>query len=162
MYTGTGSPALGLDNQQAIHCESYVALGTLLIGDIVFYDVASSRVTKSLTAGDYARCLGVVVGGRRTFGTILQDNQDIGEQAAQGGEEVLVAWGGIVKCISDAAIANGDRVAAATATTAGRIKSSALATDFTIGNALNLSGGAAIIIRVLLSISKVPGIVNAT
>lgn len=150
-----GAPAGMLDTGvlSGKYVEQFVAGATLLIGDVVFFDPATSRVNKSLTLGDYDSAVGVVVGGRSTFGQILQDNIDIGEQAALVGEEVLVAWGGIVKCISDAAIANGDRVAAATATTAGRVKTS-VATNFVIGVALAVAGGAGIVIPVFVSMDK--------
>lgn len=150
-----GAPAGMLDTGvlSGKYVEQFVAGATLLIGDVVFFDPATSRVNKSLTLGDYDSAVGVVVGGRKTFGQILQDTIDIGEQAAVVGEEVLVAWGGIVKCISDAAIANGDRVAAATATTAGRVKTS-VATNFVIGVALAVAGGAGIVIPVFVSMTK--------
>lgn len=153
MYTGSGAPALGLDSQQSISAELYTAGQTLLIGDAVFFDVATSRVLKSLVLADQNKALGIVVGGDSTFGQILQNDQDIGEQAAILGRGVLVAWGGIVKAISDAAITNGDRVAAGTAATAGRVKT-AVATNFVLGLALNAAGAPGVVVRILLGITR--------
>lgn len=153
MYTGSGTPAAGLDSQQSMMTELYIANVTLLVGDVVFEVVANGRADKSLVLADQARLLGVVVGGRRTFGSALETDIDIGEQAAQSGEEVLVAWGGIVKVLADAVIANGDRVAAATATTAGRVKTS-VATNFVVGLALNAAAAPAAVVRVLLGLTR--------
>lgn len=153
MYSGSGAPALGLDAQQAISAELYTAGQTLLVGDVVFFDVATSKALKSLVLADQNKLLGVVVGGFATAGQILQEDRDIGETAALINQPVLVAWGGIVKCLSDAAITNGDRVAAATATTAGRVKTS-VATNFVVGLALNLAGAGGVVVRVLLGLTR--------
>lgn len=137
-------------NDQGIVVESLIAEVALLIGDAVFILPATGRASKTLVAGDYASEVGFVVGGRRTYGTILQNDLDIGEQAAAAGEEVLVAVGGVVKTLADAVIATaGLRIAAGTATTAGRIKT-AVATNFPMGVNLNSAGAAGAIVRVLI------------
>lgn len=140
----------GFNETEGMVVVQLVALGTLLVGDVVFIDVTTGRVSKSLTVADYASEVGIVVGGRKTYMEVLQDDIDIGEQAAVAGEDVIIAVGGIAKSLADAAIATaGLRLAPATATTAGRVKT-AVATNFVIGLSLGAAAGAASIIRVLI------------
>jgi hypothetical protein len=137
----------------AILVEKYVAGGTLLIGDVVLINDAG-RIVKSATAADYFGCVGIVVGGTKTYGRILQNDLDISEEAAIDGDDVIVAWGGIVKVVADVnGIDTGD-VAVPSTDTAGLVNTSQDAADYPIGTALNDAADGEIA-RILLAISKV-------
>lgn len=135
-----------------IGVESFVGTSALLIGDVVFL-ASAGTASKTTTPANYLPMLGVVVGGRSTFGKILQDDLDIGEQACATGEDVLVATRGIVKMLSDAALATIGTLLAPGETTAGRAQAVG-AGDFVIGAQLDVAGGAAEVIRVLLQIGR--------
>ncbi len=127
--------------------------GTLLIGDIVYYNnSAFGTVTKSATLSNYTQVVaGVVVGGAQTNNEILQDDAMIGTLAANVSERVLVAYQGIVKVMSGAAITALVRVGPGTAT-AGRTEGNTTAGQI-IGIALQAAAGAALPIRVKLRIA---------
>lgn len=137
---------------------SLLAGASLFIGDIVYIS-ALDTVNKTLVAATQLATVGVVVGGDGTNMSVMQDDALIGVTvAATVGQKVLVAVIGIVKVLSDAAITLGNKVAPATATTAGRAKTGLATTDLVagdsgrlIGTALNTVAGAGLVVRVLLN-----------
>lgn len=110
------------------------AAAVLNIGDAVFISAANT-VDKSTTATDYAKRAGIVVGGENTFQNVLQDDDDIGESAADANEDVLVCIAGMARAVAGAVIAAGDRMIA-DGTTAGRLKVGALLTIASGGTAV--------------------------
>ena len=79
--------------------QGFKAAAALNIGDAVFHTAAAFTVDKSATAADYQKFAGIVVGGAKTFGRALQDDEDVGEAAAATGELVLVCKNGKVKVL---------------------------------------------------------------
>lgn len=148
-----GAPAGNL-SAQGLMIEEFIGgnANGLLVGDIVFM-LSNGRAQKTTNPVNYNILLGIVVGGDRTFGNILQDDLDIGTPAALLLERVLVAWGGIVKGVADAAISAGDIIAAGV-TTAGRVRT-AVTGDFPVGNTLDDASNPGDIVRIFLSISKI-------
>jgi hypothetical protein len=87
--------------------EYIVAAGnTLLIGDAVF-SVGQNTVGKSLTATDYVRFVGFVVGGDATQMLCNVDKANVGKTAALAGQRVLVATLGRAWAINGAAFTAG-------------------------------------------------------
>lgn len=128
----------------------------LLIGDIVYLSAAST-VNKTLVAATNLAMVGIVVGGDTTYSRVVQEDAAIGTAAAASGAQVLVAVAGVAKILSDAAITLGNKVTAATATTAGRGKTGTVTTDLVagdggriIGVALNTVAGAGLVVKVLI------------
>lgn len=68
---------------------TYLAGGTLLVGDVVSL-TASNTVTKTTTAADHEKVVGVVVGGRSTGMRAKLDSADLGTTAAVVNRPVLV------------------------------------------------------------------------
>lgn len=128
---------------------------TLNIGDTVYFSSGATtptmKVSKSATAANYARLIaGVVVGGANTYGNILSNDADLGTLAATAGQGVIVQYTGIVKVLSDAAIAAIGTVIPG-GTTAGRVLAGTTAGSI-IGTALNTSGAAAAVTYVRLAL----------
>lgn len=101
--------------------------GTLLLGDSVFIS-ADRSVSKSVTAADHTKRVGIVVGGQQTG---FEANNNLGEYgvrvAANNGEVVMVCVQGVSYVICDAAIGAGVAVAPST-TVAGRVRPATLPT----------------------------------
>lgn len=110
------------------------AAAALNVGDAVFMSAART-VNKSTTATDYARRFGVVVGGDNFEFHVLQEDGDVGEQAAAANKDVLVCVLGLCKVVAGGTIVAGDRLIADTGT-AGRVIVGAqftiAGTDFTV------------------------------
>lgn len=90
----------------------FLAGATLLLGDVVYINATENTAEKSVTNADYAKFLGVVVGGR-TFspdGAICADSTLVGQTAAASGEFVMVQIDGIAYIKSDGAILAGSTV----------------------------------------------------
>jgi len=91
-----------------------VAAASLNVGDAVYLD-ATGTVAKSATAADYAKALGVVVGGD-SFSTVDETSFDstlVGALAATVGQQVLIAacnGSSVVWANSAGAIVIGSRV----------------------------------------------------
>lgn len=121
------SESLGEDNVgiggMVIRAKAAAALN---IGDAVFISAANT-VNKSTTAADYQKRAGIVVGGENMFMTVLQDDDDIGEIAADANEDVLVCIAGMCRGVAGATLAAGDRLIA-DGSTAGRLKVGAIIT----------------------------------
>lgn len=129
----------------------YLSAGTLLVGDVVFLSAALTA-NKSAVEADYNKHLGVVVGGTQTGMEILQDDIDIGVNAALIGQEVWVCYAGKAKVVTGAAVTLGDKITGSTVT-AGRVATASITTDLAAGDtgrllgmALETAGGAGIII----------------
>lgn len=117
----------------------FKAGAALNIGDLVYLSAAHT-VNKSNTLSNYTAVVGVVVGGASTNYEILQDDGDIGRQAAAANEVVLVCTEGKAKVVSDvAAISLGAKLTAGT-TTAGRVNVGTITTDLASGNSGSLVG----------------------
>ena len=124
----------------------------LNIGDIVYYTVNGlGYVTKSATVANYTgKIAGVVVGGTKTFHAAIQDDSAIGSLAANVGENVLVAYQGIVKVKSAAAYAVLAQIGVST--TSGQPSANSTSGQV-IGIALQVAGGAGVVTRVKLRIT---------
>jgi len=111
----------------------FKAGAALNIGDTVYLSAAHT-VNKSNTPANYTAVMGVVVGGATTNYEILQDDADVGKQAAAANEVVLVCVAGKAKVVSDvAAIALGSKLTIGT-TTAGRVDVGTITTDLAAGD----------------------------
>ena len=124
----------------------------LNIGDIVYYTAGPlGSVTKSATIANYTNVIaGVVVGGHRTYGSVIQDDAVIGTLAAMPGESVIVAYDGIVKVKSAAAFAV--FAGLGVTTTSGQPGTNVTAGQ-RIGVALQVAGGANVVVKVKLRIA---------
>lgn len=96
------------------------AAAALNIGDFVFLSAAKT-VNKSIVIADHRKRIGVVVGGARTDGRVMQDTTNVGMQAAAINEEVLVCVSGVAYIVVAAAIAAGVHIKPDTVT-AGRVQ----------------------------------------
>lgn len=117
---------------------AYKAGAALNVGDIVYLSAAHT-VNKSADVADYVAVAGVVVGGAKTNYEVVQDDQDIGEQAAATGELVLVGVLGKFKVVSDDAITLGNKLTSG-GTTAGRAAVGTITTDLAAGQSGSLVG----------------------
>lgn len=152
MSNPSGFSSISLD----MFVRKWQANQQLLIGDVVTVPqgLGHFRLIKSLVAPDYVGAVGVVVGGKNTNNFVTQDDGMIGKVACVALEDVMVAWAGFVKVVADANISIRDRLTAATAGTAGRVKLAvAAATNFPLGTALN-DATAGQIVNMFLDISK--------
>lgn len=113
----------------------------LLVGDIVHQsNSADYEVTKTTTTAEHLRRVGVVVGGTRTYGEILQEDSNIGSTvAAEAGEEVLVCVLGKAKVKCDGGIARGGKFAPST-TTAGLARVASVTTEAVAGDTGKIVG----------------------
>ncbi len=102
---------------------------TLNVGDCVYVSAALT-VNKATGAGAGQQVVGIVVGGKATYGQCYMDKVGFGTiPAAAVNEDVFVQVSGIAWAVADnTAILAGSRIAASS-TTAGRIR---LATDLVI------------------------------
>lgn len=130
----------------------YGAAATLNVGDVVYISGANQVNKSNVAATVLGKVAGVVVGGTRTDMRAIDRKLDVGIQAAQVNERVLVLVYGKFWVVSDAAITAGDPLTPGTGT-AGRAKTGTVTTDLVagdtgrlIGNALELAGGAAVTI----------------
>lgn len=122
----------------------FLAAATLLVGDVVFLSAADT-VNKSATAANYTAFIGVVVGGKRTNGEVvdrsLNMTSPLGIQAALVGEEVLVQVSGVAYVTSAAAVVVG--AALQVQTTSGQVDDPAVVAGQIVGTALDATGGSA-------------------
>jgi len=120
----------------------FTAAAALNIGDVVYLSAADTAA-KSNTPANYQKFLGVVVGGKATYGYVGTLSTDVGVSAAATGESVLVQRNGKAWVVADAAIVAGALLTQG-ATTAGRVDDSASATQGQIiGLALQAATNAA-------------------
>lgn len=134
----------------------FTAAGNLNVGDVVFLSAANT-VQKSAVAADHDQVAGVVVGGTRTNLDVVTDLAAVATvQAAQVNEVVLVQVNGITRVVSGAAITIGQPLKPDTGT-AGRAIAAVLGAGAdqgkVFGRAVEIAGGAAVTIKVLLSLS---------
>jgi hypothetical protein len=118
----------------------FKAGAALNIGDIVYLSAAHT-VNKSADVADYDAVIGVVVGGKTTNYEVLQDDIDVGVQAAAANEVVLVCTHGKAKVVADDAITLGDKLTSG-GTTAGAAAVGAITTDLAAGQSGSLVGTA--------------------
>lgn len=126
------------------------AAAALNVGDVVFAS-ATDTVNKSATPANYQAMVGVVVGGKATFGEIITD-WVVGSRipAAAANEEVIVQFNGITYVVSDGAVTQFAYIGPP-ATTAGRVDDGGNATAGQIlGIALDAATGANEKIRALI------------
>lgn len=130
---------------------TFTASGTLLVGDAVYLS-ADNTVAKSTTAANYAKFIGIVVGGDSLSGFIAQDRDLTSATqltAALTGKNVIVQINGIARVISDAAVATG--AVTGGATTAGRVSNTGATAGQIIGTVLAATAGAALNTRMLIA-----------
>ena len=123
-----------------------IAGAALNVGDAVYLSAAGT-VNKSITPANYQTAIGIVIGGKQTYGGqgsagIITATGQIGTLAANANEYVLVCFSGIFSAVGGAAIAVGAKVSVDT-TTAGRVLGGAGAiAGQIIGFAMTACGGA--------------------
>lgn len=123
---------------------TYLAGGTLLVGDVVYLS-ANNTVNKSATASNHEKVVGVVVGGRSTNMLLALDSADVGTTAAAVNRPVIVlrqgrAWVMLDTVTATDTIHAGDRIKPSTGI-AGRVRP-ATATITATGAAGTIPAGA--------------------
>lgn len=91
--------------------KKFISASALNVGDPVYLD-SNAKVAKSATAANYATFVGIVVGGKQTYGLTLWDSDSVGLAAASAAdEEVYVALpNSIAYVVANAATSKGARV----------------------------------------------------
>lgn len=137
----------------------FVAAAALNVGDVVFLS-ALNTVNKSTTSANYVAMIGVVVGGKQTYGDVFDSRMAAGSStpaavlaagsvlAANANEEVLVQVDGIAYVYCAAAVALGAPLQVLT--TSGRVDDPAAVAGQIVGTALDVGAGAASVIRMLI------------
>lgn len=106
----------------------FTAAVALKIGDSVFLSAANT-VSKSITAGDRLKRIGVVVGGDAFGDRETTDANSIGDEAAAIGGEVMVCYSGVAIGVAGAVAVTAFAPLMFDATTAGRLVPATPATD---------------------------------
>jgi hypothetical protein len=150
-HRGSATDQNSAGNGNGGSVESFIASGTLLVGDAVYLS-ADNTVTKAAVAANYVKFVGIVVGGDSLNGFIAQD-RDLQSAtqltAALNGKNVIVQVSGIARVISDAALTTG--AVTGGAVTAGRVSNTGATAGQIIGTILAAVAGAALNTRMLIA-----------
>lgn len=117
----------------------FIAQAELKVGDAVFLWTAH-KVNKSVTATDYSKAIGIVVGGTRTHGQVCQEDSEVGVLvAAAADEEVLVCVLGRCKVVAENTVAEGNKITGSTSN-AGRVEQATITTEAVAGDTGRILG----------------------
>lgn len=128
-----------------------IAAVDLLIGDSVF-ESAADTVSKTVTAGDRLKRIGIVVGGEYWDGRINPTGSDVGTAAASAAGEVSVCHSGIAYGINGAGTITAGEQVMFSAATAGRLITATPTTDAgkIVGVALSTTAVAGAAVKILV------------
>lgn len=123
------------------------AATTLLLGDAVFLSAADTW-NKSTVVGNYAGLVGIVVGGFRTDGRVIQDDPLIGvTQCALVNEMVIVMVYGVCKVLSDITLPTVNTKVTAGAVTAGRVSTTGAVSGNYVGGTITVQAAVGAVLK---------------
>jgi hypothetical protein len=131
--------------------QTFVASGTLLVGDAVYLS-ADNTVAKAAVAANYVKFIGIVVGGDSLSGFVAQDRDLLSATqltAALNGKNVIVQTSGVARVISDAAVATG--AVTGSAIVAGRVSNTGATAGQIIGTILQAAAALGLNTRMLIA-----------